>query len=450
MATPKSSIFGYLALGASAVAYAVLAYATPRTEFTHILAWFAVAFAAYIYVTQQRFNVVHGLAAAVLLRMVFLFAVPALSDDYFRFIWDGRLLAAGYNPYLYLPQHFISSGAPEVAGISRQLFELLNSQGYYSVYPPVSQGVFWLAVKLSPGNVLGSIVVMRLVLLLADAGSMLLLWRLLRKMALPEKYVLLYALNPLVILELTGNLHFEALMIFFLLLALYQLYYNRHILSAVAFSLAIGSKLLPLMFLPFVLRKLGPLRFTYYSLVVALVLLAQFYPLLNEEVLQHIIRSVNLYFQKFEFNASVYYLLRWLGFRLAGYNMIALIGPLLSIATLVTILSMASVKKLGSIRRLAGYMAAALSVYLILATTVHPWYLSTLLALTAMSHFRFAVTWSGLSILTYATYRTPAYREDLTLVALEYTLVFLWLTVELYLYRQRRQHANLNEPLSNN
>lgn len=445
MVTPKSSIFSYLALGVSAVAYAVLAYATPRTEFTQLLLLFALAFAAYLYVVQQRFNVVHGLVAALLLRMIFLFAMPALSDDYFRFIWDGRLLVAGFNPYLYLPQYFIGADAPELAGISRQLFAELNSQNYYSVYPPVSQAVFWLAVRLYPDSVLGSVVIMRLVLLLAEVGSILLLWRLLRRMALPEKHVLLYALNPLVILELTGNLHFEALVIFFLLLALYQLYYNRHILSAVAFGLAIGSKLLPLMFLPFVLRKLGPLRFTFYSLVVTLVLLLQFYPLLNEEVLRHIIRSINLYFQKFEFNASVYYLLRWVGFRLSGYNMIALIGPLLSIATLITILSMASVKKLGSIRRLAGYMAAALSVYLILATTVHPWYLTTLLALTSMSYFRFAVTWSGLSILTYATYRTPAYREDLTLVALEYILVFLWLTVELYLYRQRRQHANLDQ-----
>jgi alpha-1,6-mannosyltransferase len=285
---------------------------------------------------------------------------------------------------------------------------------------------------------------MRLILLLAEAGSILLLWRLLRKMGLPEKYVLLYALNPLVILELVGNLHFEALMIFFLLLALYQLFYHRLVWSGFAFGLAVGTKLLPLMFLPFLLSKLGMRRFIGYGVVVLIAVVAQFAPLVNQQVLHNIFQSLDLYLTRFEFNASIYYLLRWLGFQLVGYNAIFILGPLLSLVTLVLILSMASVKKLGSIRRLAGYMGTALTVYLLLSTTVHPWYLTTLLALTAMSHFRFAVAWSGLAILSYAAYRTPAYREDTLLLMLEYAIVFLWLAAEVYLYRQRRSHANLN------
>ncbi|PTX21310.1 uncharacterized protein DUF2029 [Pontibacter mucosus] len=444
MVAAKSNALSYAALAVSAVAYVVLAYATPRADFTQLLLLYTVAFIAYLQLNRQRLNLRHCLVAAILFRLIFLFATPALTDDFFRFVWDGRLLAAGINPYLYLPTFLMQPEAPQVPGITQELFAQLNSQNYYSVYPPVAQAVFWLAAQLSPNSILGSVVVMRLILLLAEAGSILLLWRLLRKMALPEKHVLLYALNPLVIIELVGNLHFEALMIFFLLLALYQLFYHRLVWSGFAFGLAIGAKLLPLMFLPFVLRKLGWRQFILYGTVVLITVVAQFAPLVNLQVLQNISQSLDLYFQKFEFNASIYYLLRWLGFRLVGYNAIALIGPLLSLVTLIAILSMASVKKLGSVRRLAGYMGAALTVYLLLSTTVHPWYLTTLLALTVMSHFRFAITWTGLAILSYATYRTPAYREDLLLVALEYSLVLLWLVVELYLYRQRRHHANLN------
>lgn len=444
MVAAKSNALSYAALAVSAAAYVVLAYATPRADFTQLLLLYTVAFIAYLQLNRQRLNLRHGLAAAILFRLIFLIATPALTDDFFRFAWDGRLLAAGINPYLYLPTFLMQPEAPQVPGITQELFAQLNSQNYYSVYPPVAQAVFWLVAQLSPNSILGSVVVMRLILLLAEAGSILLLWRLLRKMALPEKHVLLYALNPLVIVELVGNLHFEALMIFFLLLALYQLFYHRLVWSGFAFGLAIGAKLLPLMFLPFVLRKLGWRQFILYGTVVLITVVAQFAPLLNLQVLQNISQSLDLYFQKFEFNASIYYLLRWLGFRLVGYNAIALIGPLLSLVTFIAILSMASVKKLGSVRRLAGYMAAALTVYLLLSTTVHPWYLTTLLALTVMSHFRFAITWTGLAILSYATYRTPAYREDLLLVALEYSLVLLWLVVELYLYRQRRHHTNLN------
>ncbi|WP_266204749.1 glycosyltransferase 87 family protein [Pontibacter kalidii] len=444
MAPAKSNPLGYAALAVSAAAYAALAYATPRTSFAQLLLLYAVVFVAYLYVTNQRFSLRHGMAAALLFRCIFLFATPALSDDYFRFVWDGRLLAAGVNPYLYLPEFLMQPEAPQVPGITQELFAQLNSQSYYSVYPPVSQAVFWLAAQLSPQSIQGSVVVMRLILLLAEAGSILLLWRLLRKMGLPEKHVLLYALNPLVIIELVGNLHFEALMIFFLLLALYQLFYHRLVWSGFAFGLAIGTKLLPLMFLPFLLRKLGLRQFILYGSVVLITVMAQFAPLVNLQLLHNILQSLDLYLTRFEFNASIYYLLRWLGFRLMGYNTIAILGPLLSLATLVVILSMASVKKLGSVRRLAGYMAAALTVYLLLSTTVHPWYLTTLLALTVMSHFRFAITWSGLAILTYAAYRTPTYQEDTLLLALEYILVFMWLGVEVYLYRQRRRHANLN------
>ncbi len=152
---------------------------------------------------------------------------------------------------------------------------------------------------------------------------------------------------------------------------------------------------------------------------------------------------MGLYFRKFEFNASVYYVLRWLGFRLAGYNLIGILGPLLSLAMFAAVCMLAFTKKIASVRRLAGFMATALAIYLFMATTVHPWYLTTLLALTVMSNFRFAVAWSGLAILTYAAYRTSTYQESLTLVALEYGIVTIWLVIELYIYRQRQRAVNL-------
>jgi alpha-1,6-mannosyltransferase len=443
MTLDRKHVAPYAALAVSALLYLALGYATPRENFTQLLLLTMLAFGAYAYVTNQKLNVWHGIGAGLFFRLLLLFAEPALSDDYFRFVWDGRLLLAGENPYLYLPAYYVGEGAPALAGITPDLFHQLNSQAYYSVYPPVLQAVFWLAAAFSPDSLMGSVIVMRLVILAAEAGSILLLLRLLHRMALPDRYVHLYALNPLVIMELTGNLHMEALLIFFLLLFLYQLHYQRFLVAAVPFGLAIGAKLLPLMFLPFVWRKLGYKRFAAFGAVLLVTLLLLFFPLLSVEVLRNFWQSIDLYFQRFEFNASVYYLLRWLGFRLTGYNQIAVIGPFLSLAILVSVLAMAAVKKLGSVRRLAGYMAAALTVYLFLATTVHPWYITTLVALTAMSHFRYAAVWSCLAIFSYSAYRTSTYTENLWLVMLEYTLVGLWLLVELYLYRQQKKHANL-------
>jgi alpha-1,6-mannosyltransferase len=439
----KRTIAAYVLLALSVAVYAALGYATPRENFTQLVLLFGTCFAIYVYVVNQRLPVWHGIAAAIVFRLIFLVATPLLSDDFFRFIWDGRLLAAGINPYLYLPGYFVQEGATIVSGINEALFRQLNSPEYYSVYPPVAQAVFWLSVKLSPESITGSIVVIRVVILLAEVLNILLLLRLLRKTGLPDGYVLLYALNPLVILELTGNLHFEALMIFFVLLGLYQLFFQRVVWAGCALGLAIGVKLLPLLFLPFMWRKLGFKRFLYFLTAVGLTLLALSLPLINSEVITHLAKSISLYFQRFEFNASVYYLLRWFGIQLTGYNQIAVIGPFLSVVTFIVVVSLAAVKKLASVKRLVGYMAAALTVYLVLATTVHPWYITTLVALTAASLFRFAMAWSGLAIFSYAAYRTSSYHEDTALITLEYTLVLLWLLVELYLYRQRRKHANL-------
>lgn len=439
----RRTITIYILLGLSALVYMILGYATLRTDFTQILLLYTISFAAYIYIINQRFSVWIGIGAAITFRLLLLFATPALSDDYFRFIWDGRLLAAGVNPYLYLPSFFMTDAATSVPGITESLYLQLNSPSYFSVYPPVAQSIFWLSTVLSPDSLSGSIVVIRVFIILAEAGSILLLLRLMRKMAQPDRNVLLYALNPLVILELTGNLHVEALMIFFILLSAYLIFNQRIFLAGSVFGLAIGAKLLPLLFLPIVWRRLGLKHFIIFGVSLLLACLVIFYPLLTQEAIARIFQSINLYFQRFEFNASIYYLLRWLGFKLTGYNQVAFIGPFLSVVTMLVIIAIAIFKKPGTTKRMLGFMAAALTVYLFLATTVHPWYITTLIALTAASHFRFAVVWSGLVILSYAAYRSTTYTEDLALITLEYTIVFIWVIVELYMYRQRFRLANL-------
>ena len=136
--------------------------------------------------------------------------VPNLSDDYLRFIWDGRLLAHGYNPYLYLPTQLVHTALGSSAGLTDSLFQGLNSPRYFTVYPPLNQAFFGLAAWLFPTNLLGTIISLRIPILLADLGSIYLLAKLLRRFGKNPNLSLLYGLNPLVILELTGNLHFEA------------------------------------------------------------------------------------------------------------------------------------------------------------------------------------------------------------------------------------------------
>jgi alpha-1,6-mannosyltransferase len=422
----------YLMVGGilSIAAYCLLAYATPRTQFCQLLLLFGLAFTGYALLLRSKPSFQQGMLWAVGFRLLFLPALPQLSDDYFRFLWDGALVVQGENPFLWLPSALLAENPAVIPGISQALFSRLNSPDYYSVYPPVCQAIFGLASLLGGGSHLIGCLVMRLFLVAAETGTILLLIQTLKAWNKPLQLAWWYAFNPLVIVELTGNLHFEALMIFFLLASLYLLWQGRLWLSALALGLSIGVKLLPLMLLPILLAYLGWKKFLRYGSLVALVVVILFLPFLSAELIRHFLNSLNLYFQKFEFNASWYYLFRWLGFQVAGYNLISLIGPLLSLGTIGCIIYLAS-RQPKDVRQLPGYFLLAFSVYLFLATVVHPWYITTLVMLTSLSSWRYPVVWSGLVVLSYGAYQTNVYRENLWLVALEYLLVFATLWAEL-------------------
>jgi alpha-1,6-mannosyltransferase len=415
--------------------YVLLAYFTPRDQFGQLISIFLLLFVLYGFTVRRaggKGMLRLGLAAAILFRLLWLPAIPALSDDYFRFIWDGRLLANGINPYLILPEQFFPG--PEASGVdlNEELFQGLNSPGYFTVYPPLLQSIFALSAWLFPESITGSVVVMRMIIILAEAGSFWLIRQLLRQYGLSETNVLLYALNPLVIAELSGNLHFEALMIFFLLLAVWFLSRQRWLLSALSWAMAVSAKLIPLMFLPFLIRRLGWQKSILFFSVLGLTLVLQFLPFMSRELLANFFSSVDLYFQKFEFNASVYYLVRWIGYQVVGYNLIVQAGPLLSLLVLILVLRMAYTEKQTDIPALFRSMLLSLSIYYLLATTVHPWYATPLVALCLFTPFRYPLLWSALIVLSYHAYQTEAYREIPWLTAIQYVPVIGYAGYELF------------------
>jgi hypothetical protein len=127
-----------------------------------------------------------------------------------------------------------------------------------------------------------------------------------------------------------------------------------------------------------------------------------------------------LYFRSFEFNASVYYLLRAGGYWLTGYNQIARIGPALALGSGAWILLLTFGEKRPTWGTLPAALLLLLTGYYLLATIVHPWYLTPLVALSVFTRYRYTFVWSGLVVLSYAAYQTTAYTEQPGLLALEY------------------------------
>ena len=444
------------ALLLSAVAYSGLAYFTPRADFGQLLALFGVALLAYAWLLRSRLPWRWGLAAALLFRLLWLPAQPAFSDDVYRFRWDGLLVANGINPFQFRPDEIIADGAhmalPDEARRNavlphlQQLYRNLNSPHYYSVYPPVCQAIFGLGARVFPASQMGFAVSLRVVILLAELGTAWLLLALLPALGGPPERALRYLLHPLVIVELTGNLHFEGVALFFMLLAFWLLSRQRWAVSAGALGLGVATKLLPLLALPLLARRLGLRRFAAYATLSVGTFALLFSPFTSIELLVNISRSLRLYFRSFEFNASIYYLLRPIGYWLTGYNQIAIIGPLLAFCSGLGGLALAWRERLPRLASLPQTLLLVLTAYYVLATTVHPWYLTLLIGLSALSGFRFPLVWGGLAGLSYAAYRSSAYTENLWLVGVEYVGTFAVLGLELYQQRvarnkQGRSHA---------
>ncbi|HNM25046.1 MAG TPA: hypothetical protein PKL15_06430 [Saprospiraceae bacterium] len=388
------------------------------------------------------------LGLGIALRIALLFSLPNLSDDYYRFLWDGRLLAQGIHPFAHPPEYYMAR--PELpAGLSRDLYNHLNSPQYYTVYPLVCQAVFALAGWLFPFSDRGAVLIIKLFLLaceiatIAGFGSRPLLrgsgGEGLLSAAGPSwgdrvgEASLLYALNPLILLEIVGNLHFEGAMICFLLAGLNALHRRRLAAGAVWWALATASKLLPPLFLPVLWRWLGWRRGLKFALLFGAISIGMFLPLLQPEVLGNMGSSLRLYFRQFEFNASVYYLAKFWANRYSDWETGRLVGPALGALTLLAVVALAvwRTPKGGKQVRLYEALTLASAIYLFDATTVHPWYVSVPLALSLGTRWRFAIVWSGLAALSYSHYQGGFYQEKWGLIGLEYGVVWVVLIADL-------------------
>lgn len=422
-----------------------LGYGVPRAQFGVFLGAYGLFFGLYAFVVFQKNIPATDLrwytALGIVLRAALLFSLPGLSDDFYRFLWDGRLLAAGIDPFAHPPAYFIENQIA-VPGLTPELFARLNSPDYFSVYPPVCQAVFASAAWFFPQSDWGTVAAMKLFLLACEIGTIVLLKKNWGNTSGSQPAVW-YSLNPLLILEIVGNCHFEGAMICFLVAGLAALRCGHWRAGAVWWALATAAKLLPPLFLPLVWRWLGWRRGLYFTLIFGAATALFFSPLLRPEVLAHIGASLRLYFRQFEFNASMYYLVKHAGALFTEKEIGRTAGPLLGglTALFVCWLAWRRVRRGAPAENLQSAICLAASVYLFNATTVHPWYVAVPLTLSLGTRWRFPLVWSGLAVLSYSHYAGGGYRENYGLIALEYGVVWAVLAWEVARRLRRREGA---------
>jgi alpha-1,6-mannosyltransferase len=449
----------------SVLCYFFFAYFQERTQFYTIsFLWFFLFIGFYMLLKKNTISFGTLVGFSILFRLVFLFATPNLSQDFYRFIWDGRMISNGFNPYLYLPENFIQQSLYPIA----ETTELYNGMGalngsHYTNYPPLNQLCFFFAAIFASKSIFGSIIVLRILIILADLGILYFGKKILEHLNLPIKNIFWYLLNPFIIIEMTGNLHFESVMLFFLLWAIFTLQQQKWIWAGILFACSISVKLIPLLFLPlffqwFVQQNLntnktaqsrksttlasfktkwssclkGIIKLVLFYSIVLTVTLLLFLPFYSSEFLSNYSSSVRLWFGTFEFNASFYYLLRAIGYLFRGYNEIAIIGKITPILTILFLIYLSFFRNNKNSVQLLTAMLFGMCFYYFTATTVHPWYVATPLILSVFTKYRFPVVWSLVVILTYQAYANTPWKENLWFVFIEYLVVFLFLIYEVY------------------
>lgn len=366
------------------------------------------------------------LLLGLLFRGIYLFHIPELSDDFYRYIWDGKLVLNGISPFAHTPVEWMQLNP---LFDNSGLYPMLNSKQYFSVYPPVQQTIYTLVNLIAGDKLILQVLTLRLFTILVELGSMVLIIRLLNHYKRPAKELMLYALNPLIIIEFVGNLHGEVFMVFFLLLFLLYWVRGRLVFSSLTFALAVLTKLLPLMFLPAILLRTNWKNATIFTVIVVLISTIGFPPFGSVDDLMNINRSLEKYFLSFEFNASIYYLIREFGFWWKGYNIIHLAGKVIPLVVLGLILSISFFQRKREV--LPTTMMFAWMVYYLFSTTVNPWYVAVLVPLSLFANYRAAFLWTVLVPLSYHAFGLDGVDESFALLLFEYLPVYGWLAYEL-------------------
>ena len=453
----------------SAILYFLFAYFLERTAFNFLVfLWFSLFGCFYLLMKNCQISFSNLVGVSIIFRLIFLFATPNLSQDFYRFIWDGRMILEGLNPYLSLPETFIQQSKYPIAEAAELYAGMGEMNGsHYTNYPPLNQLCFLIAAIFSSKNIFGSVIVLRLIIILADVGILYFGKQLLEKLNLPVKNIFWYILNPFVILEMTGNLHFEPVMLFFLVWSLYKLHQQKWIWAAILMACSISVKLIPLLFLPlffqwFVKKTYGNvnemkqsltdkknislsayqnensrfylngvLKLIAFNIIILGTTIFLFSPFYSSTLIENYTNSVGLWFRNFEFNASFYYIFREIGYLFRGWNEIAIIGKVTPILTIVFLTIITFFRKNKTKTQLITAMLFGLCFYYFTATTVHPWYVATPLILSIFTKYKFPIVWSFLIILSYQAYANTPWQENLWFVALEYIIVYVYLVYEL-------------------
>lgn len=182
----------------------------------------------------------------IIISLIFMMILPFLSSDIYYYIGDSWI-SAKYkeNPYYTTVKDMQDTGIND---------EILRNTGYWknttSVYGPLWNSIAKLLVSFSFGNITIALFIFKMASVLIHVLNSYLIYKITKS----NKYMLIYGLNPLVLIELLSNVHNDIYLILFILVALYFLVQKNNIYFTVIFlALSICIKYSTILIIPFIL-----------------------------------------------------------------------------------------------------------------------------------------------------------------------------------------------------
>jgi hypothetical protein len=366
-------------------------------------ALFLLYLGALRWVMARPLPLPHGgtivIATAAIFRLILLPSQPSLSDDIWRYLWEGGLHWEGINPYAHPPDD------PALEGLRDEVHARVNHRDLPAIYPPVSQWAMALGAAAGP-----SAPAMKAVFAIADMGLIAALMSLLRRRGLPPERALAYAWSPLAVVEVAVSGHNDPLAIALLLISTATMIGKRPYLSTTTLALAGLSKLFPWVLVPLFARQ------AKRALVVIPVLaLACYLPYAGAGA--GLYRSTVVYAESWRSNDSLFGLLvaavqatgippvltSWM----SAHGMSNLYGQPHMLARLLAASLLAGLMGLLLRRQARGTMALDRGIFLftagalVLLPTLHPWYVLWALPWLAIQASPAWLALSGLVPLAY-------------------------------------------------
>lgn len=353
------------------------------------------------------------LAVAVASRVCVVVMSGTLSNDWVRYLWDGRLLVNGFDPYAVVPTD------PSLASIHDEAMVAgMNSPEYFTVYPPVSQAVFALSWWVGGGDLGRAFVAMRAMFAAVDAAACVLIVVWLRSLRIDPRYAVWYAWSPLAVVELVGAGHSEALLAAPMIGCLLALRARRDVVAGGLLAVAVWVKLFPILAVGPLACRAGRSRWWRAAVACFVVGVVIGWPMLRPDAARNVLDSLGLYAGVFSFNHGPFVLL-WSGLDAIGPDRygsayrdttrIMLGAFLLWVGWQWWRSRSLSGDEQGD-RKLAGVLAAIFGGYVVANANVHPWSLAWVLPLVPALGLRWIAAWTWFSF--WAGFSYLAYDRD--------------------------------------